>query len=160
MMMGNLPVLAQVERLLARLTPEIYARPLKLFGEATLGQHFRHILDAYECLLRGLPAESVDYSSRRRQAELERDPALALQTLKAYRERLVRLDPDRPIELVADGDRIVQSSVARELLHARDHTIHHLAIIRIGLTQAFPDFELDAELGVAPSTLAHRRGAR
>ena len=48
------------------------------------------------------------------------------------------------------------SSLSRELLFVYDHAIHHLAIIRIGLTCHFSYVNMHRDLGVSPSTIKSR----
>ena len=47
------------------------------------------------------------------------------------------------------------STVQRELMYVLSHTVHHYAIISLLALQS--GVKLDAEFGVAPSTLAYRR---
>jgi hypothetical protein len=37
-----------------------------------------------------------------------------------------------------------------------DHAVHHLAIIKIGIRCSFPQWIIDRDLGVSPSTLKAR----
>jgi uncharacterized damage-inducible protein DinB len=153
----------QIIKLLDTIPAEVYARPLEVFDGSTLGQHFRHIFDFYDCLLRGAAEQVIDYAARQRDAQLERDPAHARACFEQLSERLDSLRDEAPLLIRTDFAEqtqrertLVGSTVGRELMYACDHAIHHLALIRIGLRDAMPSLALPAALGVAPSTLKYR----
>jgi uncharacterized damage-inducible protein DinB len=153
----------QIIKLLEAIPAEVYARPLEVFNGSTLGQHFRHIFDFYDCLLQGAAACEIDYAARKRDAQLERDPAHARDSFEQLVKRLEGLRGEAPLLIRAEFAEspqqertLVGSTVGRELMYACDHAIHHLALIRIGLRDAMPALILPAELGVAPSTVQYR----
>ncbi len=153
----------QTLHLLTQLTPEQYAQPMQVFHGATLGQHFRHILEFYVCLLDGTLTGVVDYGSRRRQQLLETDPQAAASLFEVVAAGIQRLDEHEPLTTMSEFSNAASairpnysSSVGRELMYAYDHAVHHLALIRIGLESAFPDIVFEENLGVAPSTVKWR----
>ena len=50
----------------------------------------------------------------------------------------------------------VSSSFFRELTYLIEHTIHHLAIIKIGLNEVYPAIEIPKNFGVAHSTIRYQ----
>ena len=153
---GTQEITRQITGILRQLDREAFSRQLEVFDGASLGQHFRHILDFYLCLLR-------DYASRERNPALERDPEQAKQVFEFIAEAVQEIQEESALTVRADfsscaaGERpIVASSAGRELMFAYDHAIHHLAIIRMGIQAAFPTLALDENLGVAPSTIKFR----
>lgn len=160
---GTRLIAGQIAGLLRTVDAAAYARPIALFEGSTLGQHVRHIVDFYHCLLRGIDQGCVDYSARERDPLVERDPVEALRSLDEICRRVERLPETKPVEVQADfsadrreGRSRLQSTVGRELLFAYDHAVHHLAIIRIGIRADFPHLKVAEELGVAPATLKYR----
>lgn len=153
----------QVNDLLEQLEPHEYRKPLPEFEGSTLGQHFRHILEFFICLERGVPSGVVDYASRERNLLFEDAPGVAKSSLDAFSSVLTQLQPATPVDLVAEfggHDRpSYQSTVGRELAFVYDHAIHHLAIIKIGLRCHFPHIQMDRDLGVSPSTIKARKMA-
>ena len=151
----------QVTDLLGQLAPHEYRQPLPEFDGSTLGQHFRHILEFFICLDRGVPFGIVDYASRERNLLFEDSPGVALAALDAFSVSLHDLQPSMALELRAEfggAERPSYSStVGRELAFVYDHAIHHLAMIKIGLRCHFPHVEIDRDLGVSPSTIKARR---
>ncbi len=163
----NVLVLDQLEKLLRQFDARSFSGSLQVLNGSSPGQHVRHILDFYDCLFRGLEAGWIDYGARERRAELEERPDAALHALYQFQEALEGLDPGRKVFVVSPGKRIrhgdkmkVESSLGRELLHVHDHTVHHLAILRMAIQAAFPQWEVDPDLGIAPSTLAYREQGR
>ena len=157
---GALEIGEQVTSLLDKMNAADYCRPLDLLNGASVGQHFRHIIEFYHCIIEGSTDGVIDYSSRKRRLELEKDIAFARQAYHDMNSALKELDEGQIIAVLAEfsctPDRPeVHSSLGRELMFAYDHAIHHLAIIRIGIESSFPNLRFESSLGVAPATLRH-----
>lgn len=160
----NLHFLAQGLDLLARLDDATYTQPVPAVG-SSVGGHFRHCLDLYDCFLDGLATGAVDYDARRRdpRIEVEREHARLVAMRLVERLRLLPADEDaRPLKVSGDRGRPEAtaedwclSSVARELQFLRSHTVHHYALIAVLLR--LQGVDPDPDLGVAPATLAYRR---
>jgi len=153
--------ISQVTHLLGQIEPHEYRQPLPEFDGSTLGQHFRHILEFFICLERGIPSGMVDYASRERNLLYEDAPGVALATFQSFADTLERLQASEIVALKAEfggaNRPCYQSTVGRELAFVYDHAIHHLAIIKIGLRCHFPHIQADRDLGVSPSTIKARK---
>ena len=159
---GTDHIIGQMTELLKRISPEHYSRPLALFNGSSIGQHFRHIFDFYNCLCNGVSDGTIDYTKRDRDPLVETDPAYAALVFFKMQQICNTLPETATIEIIADFssaldvDRpVVKSTIARELMYAYDHAVHHLAMIKMGLNTACPDVEVDRYVGVAPSTVKH-----
>ena len=155
-------IIGQMIELLEKLDSKPYAQPLSLFNGSTIGQHFRHILDFYGCLTRGVASGRIDYADRQRDTRVETEPDYAATVFAAYSSAIQQLPEEVQVEIVADFSSdfneerpVVLSTVGRELMYAYDHAVHHLAMIKMGLKVASPAVEVDRNLGVAPSTVKH-----
>lgn len=163
---GTVLIADQMVELLERLDQAAYTRPLSLFHGSTIGQHVRHILEFYTCLLEGMSSAHVDYSSRKRNNALSENLPAALARLENIAVTVGNNDERQWLKVDSefseeDDDRPAYiSSMGRELQYAFDHAVHHLAIIRMGLEVHFPEIPVDADLGVAPSTLKYRTKAK
>ncbi len=161
---GSQLILDQIQDVLQQLDVASFHKPLTLFSGATLGQHFRHILEFYQCLVNGANLDlPIDYASRKRNPLIERDVAAAKDAFKALAQPISLLEEDRRVRIVSEyscgpGEErlVVESSVGRELMYAYDHAIHHLAIIKMGLQTECPHMPVPPNLGVAPSTVKYR----
>lgn len=155
-------ILAQGEDLLRALSPDLYTRRVPLAFNACIGGHYRHCLDHFTSLLRGLDADEVDYDHRERDVRIESqlDFALTLtQQMRAQLERLPFGALDAPVRArcevsYAHGDSPVSGSTfGREMVYAIAHAIHHYALISV--MARLMDAKLPEHFGIAPSTVAH-----
>ena len=155
-------ILDQGEDLLRALSAENYTRRVPLAFNACIGGHYRHCLDHFTSLLRGLDADEVDYDHRQRDARLESQPDFALALTQQRRAQLERLPLgalDAPVRArcevsYAHGDSpVTGSTFGRELVYAIAHAIHHYALISV--MARLMDAKLPEHFGVAPSTVAH-----
>lgn len=160
-----LNVTEQIDHVLSQLEPHEYRKQLPEFEGNTLGMHFRHILEFFQCLEKGMVESGrVDYASRERNLLYEDNPKVAAAAFMAFAEVLPTLNDTAEIEVTAEfgGQErpSYASSVGRELLFVYDHAIHHLAMIKIGLLCHFPHIKTDQDLGVSPSTIKARKVQR
>ena len=157
---GTEIIIWQMTDLLQRLGVEIYTRPLALFNGSSIGQHFRHIIDFYGCLANNALDGRLDYAHRQRDTRVETEPAYAAAMLRQFYEKLKDMEEAIAVEVVADFSAdlnetrpVVTSCIGREMMCAYDHAVHHLAIIKMGLKSTAPEFVMDKNIGVAPSTV-------
>ncbi len=157
-------ILAQGEDLLRALSAECYTRRVPLAFHASIGGHYRHCLDHFSSLLRGLDADEVDYDHRERDARIESQPDYALAITRRIREQLEQLPPGTlraPVRArcevsYAHGDSpVTGSTFGREMAYAIAHAIHHYALISV--MARLMEANLPEHFGVAPSTLAHQK---
>lgn len=161
-------LLLQLRAYLSVLTPQQYQGKSKVLLGSSIGEHTRHLLEFFQCLLLQAAAEprQIDYAARERDPRLEADPAFALAMAEQLALALQGLSGNPPCRVsVADvtgeeGAPTVPSCLEREILYNIEHTIHHLAIIRIGLGEAAPGLELPEDFGVARSTLSYKAQER
>lgn len=153
-------VFVQLTESLNHLTKEEYTQPSSILFNASIGQHVRHIIELFLCLEKGYDTGLVNYEKRKRDYTIETDKALAIQLLKDIYHRLER--PDRELLLEAedyeDNSSVVciQSNYYREVAYNLEHTIHHMALIRVGVTEV-STIVLPKEFGVAYSTIKYRQ---
>jgi uncharacterized damage-inducible protein DinB len=156
-----LAALDQGRRLLGGLDAEVYRRSPRPLAQSTVGAHFRHVLDAVDCLTRGCDGGAVDYDARVRDEAVETDLGAALRRLDDLAGRLAALGlPEtHPLRVRADApgaaaeDCWTDSTLGRELLYVMSHTIHHYALVAMILRHL--GVETGEGFGVAPSTLSY-----
>ena len=129
-------------------------------GNASVGQHVRHTLEFYQCLLGSTSV--VDYDSRNRDIMIESSAQHAVIIIDEIICSLSRVELDADLNLLAEFPSVlakkmeVNSSWSRELLYVLEHAIHHMALIRVLLKDTSPEFVLEDNFGVAYSTLTYR----
>ena len=155
-------VLGQGRDLLATVSDEEYLRKEQGPYGASIGAHYRHVLDHFLCLLDGLATGEVDYDRRQRSPELEGSVDAARRTtdnlIAAFEGLPASILPEQCTAKYTVGyggdDAIgVPSNVAREIMFCVGHAIHHYAILRMLCSQM--SVQLPYEFGIAPSTLKH-----
>lgn len=150
--------LAEIIDVLAQLpSQENYAEPCPALSDATIGQHTRHVIELYQCLLAGYTSAVVNYDDRKRNKLYENDREAAIAVIKEIQESLVQ--PDRDLNVIngtGTEQVIIQSNYYREVLYNLEHCIHHQALIRVALISA-NGVTVSDEFGVAPSTIQYRQ---
>lgn len=146
-------IIHDLAALLQQLGNEHYSYPSNQLGDATIGQHVRHSIEMYQCLLNGYQHSMVDYSKRKRDFIIETSTSHALECLKNIVQQLPL--NDRAMH-VADEDGFVVSSFKRELLYCNEHLIHHMALIKVAILE-IGAYALPENFGIAPSTLKYRQ---
>jgi len=153
-------VFVQLSETLNQLTNEEYMQPSRILLSATIGQHVRHIIELFQCLEKGYDEGIVNYEKRKRDYQIETNKELAATLLKAVYQNVER--PNKEIVLEAEDycDTMevatIPSNYYRELAYNLEHTIHHMALIRVGVNEV-SSIELPDEFGVAYSTIKYRK---
>lgn len=154
-------IINQLGSLLSSLKKEEYTKPLEIFNGSSIGQHFRHILEFYITLIEQKDGE-ICYDKRKRELVYEIDIASTLDKFKDIVSFVQNMDEHRSVSVYpetasSEGSGVFDSTIGRELMFVFDHTVHHLAIIKIGIMLNFPEIALPENLGVAPSTIKYRK---
>ncbi len=124
---------------------------------STVGQHFRHILDIYACIFKGLDSRKVDLTARDRNELAETNIGVArnyLDDIYARLEAIQHIDPSTPVEVVDDlglGLVKVDYTLGSALCQAHSHAIHHFASLGYMLHQMGIEIP-DARFGYNPTT--------
>ncbi|HEX4958188.1 MAG TPA: hypothetical protein VFV46_08435 [Lacibacter sp.] len=137
-----------------------YTLPSPLLSNATIGQHTRHIIELYQCLLNGYEAGLVCYDHRKRDVAIETNKTLAQRLMVEITQQTERPNKDMQLKAVygdATAEELnVSTNYYRELAYNLEHTIHHMALIKVGLKELNKAVVNDT-FGVASSTTRHRQ---
>lgn len=157
-------VLDDLKYYLAWIDPVTYQAHLELLSNSTIGQHTRHIIEFFNCLIEQSHESDtplISYGKRRRDFLIESAPDHALQNVLQICEQVKELDPTKSCwldcEEHGEEDLQVLSTIGRELVYTIEHAIHHLAIVKIALKAVIPSISLPEHFGVAPSTIRYRQ---
>ena len=150
--------IGNLEDCLAAMDNVLYSTSSENLSGGTIGQHTRHIIELFTCLLSGYEEGYVNYEKRKRDIVLETDVTAACRALQSIR-RSVSL-PDKPLQLEVCFEQELSDQIStnylRELIYNLEHMIHHMALIRVGIRELI-NLNLPDHFGVAPSTLKHRK---
>ena len=152
-------VFVQLTESLHQLSDAEYSQPSKILFNASIGQHVRHIIELFLCLEKGYDSGIVNYEKRKRDYQIETNKDLAIQLLKEIYHRLERPNIDLVMEAEDYEDKAevvtIPSNYYREIAYNLEHTIHHMALIRVGINEV-SSIKLPQEFGVAYSTIKYR----
>ena len=124
---------------IASATKRTLARLKERFA-ASLGAHYRHVLDHFLCLAEGIRTGQVNYDQRRRNPQLESSVTCARLVTEGLIDEFGGLSSEilqRECAVtysVGYGEteaEAVRSNLAREVMFCVGHAIHHYAILRI-----------------------------
>ena len=158
--------LLEIKKLTMVLSDEFYSSPLDILSGSSIGQHMRHIVEFYTCLLSQQQGQVINYDLRTRNQLIEEYPkscALAIGDILAQLDDFASDFESKPLRfkncnLETDMEFSgVTTSFKRELVYCLDHCIHHQYFIKIGLISLKLGHYIHEDFGIAPSTLMHRK---
>lgn len=146
--------LSQLSNLISNTTIEQYCFKSKYLSNATIGGHTRHIIEILQCTINGYTNALVDYVNRERNLDIESNRELALDLINKLQTNL-NFD-DKVLFIFNEDGSLVSSTYNRELMYNVDHTIHHLALIKVSLIELNIN-NFDDEFGMAYSTILFKK---
>jgi hypothetical protein len=153
----HLEILSQIEKLVGELSHDEFIAKSKILGGSSLGQHIRHIIEFYVCLFS--EKNYVNYDERERNLLIENSPVYTKSVIAQIKTNIQNISLENPVvfkQYIGEEEVFLQSNFARELIYLSEHTIHHFALIKIGIADICPDVSVDQNFGVAASTLKFR----
>jgi hypothetical protein len=157
----SLEVLSQLSAQIAQLQPEQYAQKLEVFNGSSIGGHTRHVIEFFECLLNALETRQVNYDVRQRDIMVEQNRDYALSIIERCKQKIGSIE-DKTMrftlaaEFGANHTFSIPTSFEREEIYLIEHSIHHFALIKIGIQAHFPEVDIVPGFGIAYSTIAHQ----
>lgn len=140
--------------LLQQVSDADYSKKIERLSNSTIGQHVRHSIEMYQCIINSCNEEEVNYSKRKRDIVIETSSNYAAQCLQAIVQQIQ--NTDRIVYVKNNDDDIAAlSSYNREIAYCNEHLIHHLALIKVAL-QETNSYNIPSTFGVAPSTIKYR----
>jgi len=152
-------VFLQLTTSLKQLDEGQYVQECRTLSGASIGKHLRHVIELFQSLERGYEAGIVNYEMRKRDARIENDKEVALSLLHGIHNNLNKPDKDLMLESSYDDNSAntvtIRTNYNRELVYNLEHTIHHMALIRVGINEV-SKINLPENYGVASSTIKFR----
>ncbi|MDF1516887.1 MAG: DinB family protein [Lutibacter sp.] len=154
--------LSEIKALLLQLSNAQYTHASKLLSEATIGQHVRHILEFYQSVSKGIDTKVINYDLRDRNFLIETDKDFAIQTINNIQTVLSLDIQDESFILEGNfssepGKQTqIQTTLFRELAYCLEHSIHHQALIKVGLIELNSASFIDETFGLAPATIRYK----
>lgn len=154
--------LEEIKNLLIKLSNEQYTYKSKLLTGATIGQHVRHILEFYLSVLKNLDSNVINYDNRKRNLLIETDIEMAIKMIDSICSNLVLEIRDKPCLLegnfsnYANNENQIKTTIFRELAYCLEHSIHHQALIKVGLIELNISTFINETFGLAPATIRYK----
>lgn len=148
---------------LEQIDAESYRQPLSVFNGSSLGEHTRHTLEFYQCLLSQHHHQRINYDRRERNRSIQEEPDTAIQVIHEILIMLDNTDLNKQLQLLVAYDTETDSTdemptnMKREITYCLEHAIHHMALIKVGVMTCFPQIILTDDFGIAPSTIKHQQ---
>ncbi len=154
------PTLLQLSATIEQLKNEDYTRPSLLLNNSSIGNHTRHVIELFQCLLHGYKSGFVNYDNRKRDIKIETEKLFAQTQIAEIIAQLNLPNKNMVLEgkFCETNNEIisVETNFFREILYNIEHSIHHMALIRIGVTE-ISNITLPENFGVAASTIQHKK---
>jgi len=153
-------LLIQLENSVSELSDEQFCTPIPLLGHSTIGQHIRHILEFYIELGNGYRNGIIDYDGRKRDHNLQTLRESAILKIQQI-SQLIKLE-NKELKVVVELDpedeckQQLPTNYFRELMYNLEHTVHHMALIRVGISLT-STIVLPEDFGVAASTIKYKK---
>ncbi len=156
-------LLDQLEGVIDQVTKEDFRKPLNILSKSSIGQHVRHTLEFFICLMDASNTGTLNYDKRRHDKYIQEDKDLALSVIKSVKEFIEKTEGNKDLSLeieygISDeevGMSVVTTNYEREIAYNIEHTVHHLALLKIGILSNFEYMELPPHFGVASSTVRY-----
>jgi hypothetical protein len=152
-------VLGQLTEVINQLTHSDYKKPLHNLSGSSIGQHVRHIIEFYQCMMNGYEKALINYDQRVRDKMIEESREFAVQCIHKIIVDLEKVDLTKnlTLEVMYDQSFFLNTTFERELVYNIEHAIHHMAMVKIGLKETNTALVLPVEFGVATSTIKHQQ---
>jgi len=152
--------LQQLKAFVEGLSDENFRKKSPSLFNSSIGEHVRHILEFYACLIKGVEVGIINYDKRKRQKTLENQTDLCASQINSIINKLNTIPHDSPLKVEANFSKTnlginfaLESSLQRELGYCLEHSVHHKALIKTALKE-YECLELvDDSFGIAASTI-------
>lgn len=129
---------------------------------STIGQHLRHVIEFYTCLLNS-DGKDFCYDKRERKLALETSTSAIKIEISAIINKIKNITEDVDLSLYMSFDQdkaefsTFKTSLYRELIYCLEHTVHHSAILKIAIKQHGLEVDLPENFGVAYATTRNQK---
>lgn len=155
--------LFELKSILNQIKDSDYSKSLRILENGTLGRHVRHVLEFYECLFISNFGDTVCYDDRKRNLILEENVRFASDYIDQIIDRIELVDINKRLLLKSrfeQAEILMESSLFREITYNIEHTVHHLAIIRIAISSELKYINLSRTFGYAESTVQYLKAQK
>jgi hypothetical protein len=154
------PVITQLSESISLLSENEYAKKSVLLNGSSIGGHTRHVIELFQCLIQGYQIGTINYEHRKRNLEIETNKNFAYSLLTNIADTVQLPNKQLNLHGFYSENESEECSVAtnfyRELIYNLEHTIHHMALIRVAINEV-SNIRLPENFGVAPATMQYKK---
>jgi len=164
MISSQLEILRQAKDYLNTISITQYNEIISPNFMSSAGAHIRHIIDHYQAIMIGSHQNFINYDVRNRDSKIEHSPIAALSKITEISQWLQNISNEKLSATMTLSTEVsvsschvatVKTTLARELVFAASHAVHHFAMIaQIALLQ---HQSLPQHFGLAPATATYLR---
>ena len=149
--------LNELKDLLNQLSNQDFALPILYLGNSSIGEHSRHIIEMFQCLLNSYESGLLNYDERQRNNLIETDTNFAIQTIDDIIKSIEKENKNIVLNQMFYQNYVsIETNYFRELLYNLEHCIHHQALIKVAVFQ-LENIQLTENFGIAPSTIEYKK---
>ncbi|SFB26439.1 hypothetical protein SAMN05660845_2280 [Flavobacterium swingsii] len=149
--------LEELKDLLNQLSNDDFALPILYLGNSSIGEHTRHIIEMFQCLLNSYESGLLNYDDRQRKNLIQTDTNFAIQSIDDILKSIERENKSIVLkQLLFETYTSIETNYFRELLYNLEHCIHHQALIKVAVFQ-LEDIQVTENFGIAPSTIEYKK---
>ncbi|WP_333599730.1 DinB family protein [Flavobacterium sp.] len=149
--------LNELSDLLSQLSDSDYCCACPDLSNATIGEHTRHIIELFQCLVNQYPNGVINYDNRQRDYRIQTNSAFAQKSIVDLLNAISKPNKNLQLQQVIDSEALlIATNYDRELLYNLEHCIHHQALIKVAILQS-ANLTVDENFGVARSTIEYRK---
>ena len=142
--------------LLQQLSNSEYSEPCLQLSNASIGDHTRHIIELFQCLINQYESGVVNYDKRERNILIQTDTDFAIEQIVSIQNKLDKENKILVLQQKIESYELrTESNYYRELLYNFEHCIHHQALIKVAVLQ-YATLTIKENFGVARSTIEYR----
>jgi len=94
---SSINTIEQFKDILCQLSQEDYTKCCVALSNATIGQHTRHIIELYQCLVQGYDDATICYDKRKRDTKIQEDINFAILQLEEIQKALEK--PNKEVKV-------------------------------------------------------------
>jgi hypothetical protein len=148
--------LIELKDVLVQLSNQDFTKPINNLGDSSIGEHSRHVIELFQCLLNAYENGKLNYDNRERNVAVQSDVKFANNAIDVIIETIEKPNKNIVLEQIINGEFFsIETNYFRELLYNLEHCIHHQALIKVGLFN-IKDIKIKSTFGVAPSTTEYK----
>ena len=148
--------LLELQHLLNQISEDDYSKPIEYLSNASIGEHTRHIIELFQCVINSYEVGELNYDNRSRNLLIQTNPSFAIEKIDEICNTIEKENKNLILESVffEEVSRI-NTNYFREVIYNLEHCIHHQALIKVAVFQ-FEYLVVNENFGVAPSTIVFR----